>query len=52
MPIAVFRDQVLAASNGGGRRKLAWQAEKLDGFRRGWQRGACAHDASKVSIAL
>jgi len=40
--------QVKALSEGGKRRSLKWQAEQLDGFRRGWQRGACAHDASKV----
>lgn len=28
-------------------RRLLWQAEKLDGFRRGWDRGSCAHESSR-----
>lgn len=29
-------------------RRLRWQAEQLDGFRRGWERGSCAHEASRT----
>jgi hypothetical protein len=25
-------------------RHLSYQSDKLDGFRRGWQRGSCAHE--------
>ncbi|KAL6759924.1 glycoside hydrolase superfamily [Haematococcus lacustris] len=29
-------------------RALLYQADKLDGFRRGWERGSCAHESSRV----
>ncbi len=31
---------------GGGGRRLLWQQDLLDGFRRGWQRGDCANTVS------
>ncbi len=42
--------QVSAAGSlaDGARRRLRFQSDKLDGFRRGWERGSCAHEASRV----
>ncbi len=45
------RRRLLGAADGvhgGGGRALRWQADQLDGFRRGWERGACAHEASRT----
>ena len=40
---------VYSGGGNGVRRSLRWQADLLDGFRRGWQRGDCANEVRSVS---
>lgn len=40
--------QQASSTDRGSSRQLLWVQEQLDGFRRGWDRGSCAHESSRT----